>query len=111
MVTSVRQQSKMRKIPRKLREQLANDPYYKRCSRESHECNGRITWEHVWIYAGRQINEWWAIIPLCWFHHLGAGLNKKINEKISLQRSKLSDYEKYPKKDWVELRRANGLTD
>lgn len=55
----------MRKIPQKLRDELAADPYYKTCARKSGECSGRITWEHAVIYAGRQVNERWAIVPLC----------------------------------------------
>ena len=90
----------MRPIPPKLREQMANDPYYKKCARSSLECKGRITWEHAWIYGGKQINEVWAIIPLCVYHHLEEGLNKHENQKIALQRATKEDLDKYPKKDW-----------
>jgi hypothetical protein len=80
---------------------MADDPYYAKCARaKDGGCSGRITWEHVWIYAGRQINEIWAIIPLCWFHHLGDGFNKKINEMLSLDRATAADLAKYPKKKW-----------
>jgi len=54
-----------------------------------HECGGRLTFEHVWKYAGRQVNEPWAIITLCeWAHSLGpymgtGGLDKRINEYLS----------------------------
>lgn len=91
----------MTPIPPKLREEMSNDPYYKVCARKNGECSGRITWEHAWIYAGKQIQEKWAIIPLCWFHHLGEGLNKRINQLISLLRATPEDLAKYPKKDWV----------
>ncbi len=47
----------MRPISPKLREQMANDPYYKYCARGGPDCNGRITWEHCFTYAGKQINE------------------------------------------------------
>jgi len=90
----------MRPIPPALKNEMEEDPYYKRCARKSGECNGRITWEHAWIYGGRQINEKWAIIPLCVYHHLGAGLNKKINQRIALERATDEDLAKYPKKDW-----------
>jgi hypothetical protein len=70
----------MRPIPENLKIEIADDPYYKHCAREDNLCSGRITWEHVWIYARKQINEKWAIIPLCWYHHLGAGLDKEANE-------------------------------
>lgn len=57
-------------IPPKQREKMADDPFYKRCIRE-HEgtCDGRITWEHALIYQGRKIQDEFAIVPLCEFHH------------------------------------------
>jgi hypothetical protein len=100
----------MRKIPTKLREEMADDPYYSVCSRYNENCGGRITWEHVFIYAGKQINEKWAIIPLCEKHHAvnryqDAGLlDKEINQWISIQRATDEDLEKYPKKDWKTLK-------
>lgn len=91
----------MTKIPEKLRASLAIDDYYKKCVRQGFDCDGRITWEHVWIYGGSQIQEKWAIIPLCWQHHLGSGLNKDMNKWISLRRATFQDLTKYPKKDWA----------
>lgn len=90
----------MRPIPEKLRNELANDKFYKVCARYDNDCSGRITWEHAFLYAGRQVNERWAIIPLCWYHHLGEGLNKKINRKIALSRASKEDLKKYPKNTW-----------
>ena len=90
----------MRPIPQKLRNQIAADPYMKVCARSGWDCQGRITWEHAFIYAGKQINEAWAIIPLCWFHHLGPGVDKRINEAIALNRATEEDLKKYPKKNW-----------
>ncbi len=91
----------MRPIPLKLREEMSNDPYYKRCARANSECNGRITWEHAFTYAGRQVNEKWAIIPLCWYHHLGAGLVKIKNQIIAAARATLEDREKYDRLNWA----------
>lgn len=94
----------MRPIPPKLREEMASDPYYKFCARR-HEgtCSGRITWEHALIYAGKQINEKWAIIPLCVYHHLGEGLNKELNVYIALERATPEEFAKYPRKDWSQI--------
>lgn len=98
----------MTKIPDALREELSNDPYYQTCARSiEHNCQGRITWEHAWIYAGKQIQEKWAIIPLCEFHHAvnqfqdSGDLNKHENQRISLLRATKEDLKKYPKKDWA----------
>lgn len=90
----------MRPIPPKLRKQLAEDPKMKVCARNGWDCAGRITWEHAFIYAGRQINEAWAIVPLCEYHHLGKGLNKKLNRQIAISQATPEDLQKYPKKDW-----------
>ena len=43
-------------------------------------CAGRITWEHV---MGRVRSPDYSIIALCWFHHLGKGLNKELNRHIA----------------------------
>lgn len=90
----------MNNIPPKLRERMSENPYYKFCARANSDCEGRITWEHAWIYASKQIQEEWAIIPLCVRHHLGDLLDKKENQRISLRRATLEDLLKYPKKDW-----------
>lgn len=95
----------MTPIPLKLRKQLEVDPYYSMCSRAGSECNGRITWEHAIIYAGRQVQERWAIIPLCEFHHLGKGLNKQINIFIALSRATPEELKKYPKEDWDQMKK------
>jgi len=88
----------MRRIPTKLREQLEEEPQV--CARRNKDCNGRITWEHVFIYAGKQINEEWAIIFLCWYHHLGEGMDKRINERIAIKKATKKELNKYPRKKW-----------
>ena len=93
----------MRKIQPKLREEIAADPYYKFCAVNDSRCDCRITWEHAFIYAGKQINEKWAIIPLCVYHHLGAGMVKEKNQYIALKRATPEELGKYPLKDWIQL--------
>lgn len=76
---------------------MAADPYYKTCARkdtfEDHECQGRITWEHVIIHAGKQLQAKWAIIPICeWAHSVGAhqdggDLDKEKNQYIAINRA------------------------
>lgn len=94
-------------IPAKMRAEMDADPYYHKCVRR-HEggCEGRITWEHAWIYAGRKINEKWAIIPLCEYHHLRAGLYKALNQLIALRRATPEDLAKYPRKNWAQELRS-----
>ena len=84
-------------MPAKLRKQLSTDPFMSKCARkellQDHTCQGRITWEHVFIFAGKQIQEDWAIIPLCELAHSvnrfqdSGILNKQINKWIALNRA------------------------
>lgn len=92
----------MHPIPPKMRAEMAEDPYYKTCCRKDDECSGRITWEHSFIYAGRQVQEIWAIIPLCVYHHLGDGLKKRLNERIAVARATPQELAKYPRRDWKQ---------
>jgi len=60
----------MRPIPPKLRKQLADDPYMASCKYRN--CGvPLVEWNHAIIYQGRQLNTWYAIIPLCYKHHRG----------------------------------------
>lgn len=93
----------MRPIPPKVKAQILGDPYYRVCARIDEHCAGRLTWEHCWIYSGRQINRKWAIIPLCWYHHLGQGLNKEMNQWISLTRATKADLAEFPNKNWEQI--------
>lgn len=95
----------MNSIPPKLRVQLASDLYMGVCARRNAECEGRITWEHAWLYAGKQIQEAWAIIPLCEHHHLGTGLHKPTNQLIALNRATPEELKKYPNVDWEKERK------
>lgn len=101
----------MRKISSTVKSKILVDPFYDTCSRwEDGHCDGRITWEHAFIYAGRQIDEVWAIIPLCEYHHSigihhGTGdLQKKKNHWISLNRATNEELQKYPRADFIKMR-------
>jgi hypothetical protein len=92
----------MNAIPLKLRNELAADPEYRVCARaEEGDCmtfgNNRITWEHALLYAGKQIQRRFAIIPLCWWHHIGAGLNKIWNKKYAMSRATQQDKKDFPR--------------
>ncbi len=86
----------MTPIPKKLREDLANDPYYQYCARKNlfgHTCSGRITWEHALIHKGRRLNTRFAIIPICECAHSvdnfqdGGEMNKEVHVWIALNRA------------------------
>lgn len=97
----------MKVIPLNIRGYLSKDPFMKVCIRHSSDCDLRIEWEHAWIYAGKQIQEVWAIVPCCTYHHRGAGLNKEYNQLISLLRASEMGVlpfiiAKYPKIEWIQ---------
>lgn len=103
----------MRPIPPTLRQKISADPFMSTCIysliSRSNECRhqfggpGIPEWEHCHLYANRQINEQWAIVPACWFHHRGPGLDKRFNQYISLRRATKEDLKKYPKINWEQL--------
>lgn len=101
----------MGRIPSKLRRQLSSDPYYKTCALKhaipDHVCEGRVTWEHAIIYAGRQVQERWAIVPICERYHLGDKFIKDIGVWIAFNRATLSELEAFPRgyKAWLQKRR------
>lgn len=42
----------------------------KKCERiDEGNCRGRLTKEHAIIFAGKQLQELWAILDICEFHH------------------------------------------
>ena len=98
----------MHPIPLKLRKELAESVEMKTCIYNNADCKGRVEWEHAWTYAGKQIQEAWAIIPVCTYHHRGAGLDKDFNrwhsllKIIRLNGGFLEVICKYPKKNWLQ---------
>lgn len=82
----------------------------RRLALRDHECQGRITREHALIYAGRQIDEPWAIVLLCEYAHslgpwLDSGiLDKRKNEWIAVCRMTRRDEKHYPRMDWSQKR-------
>lgn len=98
----------MRPISPKNRKIINENSYYRMCARSNNDCDGRITIEHSFIYAGKQIDDIWSLIPLCWRHHLGNLLDKKLNQYIALKRaielegSLIPIIKKYPKKNWLQ---------
>lgn len=100
-------------IPLELRKKIADDPFMKTCIHTKNKlftapntCDGHITWEHAFIYADKQIQEAWAIVPICWYHHLGKGLNKEFNQYLAIIRADIDDFcIRMPKKDWRQIKK------
>jgi protein involved in ribonucleotide reduction len=104
----------MRPIPIKLRQRLANRTDMNTCC--ACKAGGKMEWNHVWIYAGKQINEIWSIVPLCTYCHRGNNgtifqASKEASEKESIKRlveSNFENLELYYKKDWDSIIKQYG---
>ena len=82
-------------IPRAIRLQLEQEALTAVCARRSDGgCYGRLTVEHAY---GRIRQERWMLLWLCWYHHLGNGLDKQKNKWLALNQATETDLTKYPK--------------
>lgn len=96
----------MHQTPKRVFEQIALErpPCERYAVLQDHQCQGRSTMEHAFIYRGRQIPDKWAVVRLCEWAHLGPGLNKRINQWLALRHATAEDLAKYQKTDWVRLK-------
>ena len=95
----------MRPIPPKLKKQLAADPFMKFCIKDSEgDCDKPINWHHAFIYRGRQVNEPWALLPVCAYHHRPGVLDNDYAQFIGMRRATYADLAKYPRVDWEQLK-------
>ena len=72
----------MRPIPEKVKEQLSNDTFMKKCC-FCGTARLRIEWHHNLIYQGRQSDIPESILPLCSFCHAIAD-DSGVKEKLDL---------------------------
>ena len=95
----------MRPIPQKLRNELSFDLNMNICVLRvlgiEHEC-GPVQWHHPWIYARKQINEYWAIVPVCENAHNNEVQFRLYFEFYSLLKARPEDLAKYPKFNWYQ---------
>jgi hypothetical protein len=108
----------MSTIPKKLRDRLSQSLFHKHCARKGimgHECAGRITWDHAVIFAGSQVQEEWAIVPLCAKGHSvdqwqdSGDHDKAVSLWIALNRASAADLEKYSRANFqTKLAYLNG---
>ena len=89
-------------IPPAIREELSQDPFMRDCI-VMQGCDGRIHFDHAFTYAGKRVNEIWAILPLCRKHNMGVTKMVQTAREMNLRaRIKHFDAEsdfraKYPK--------------
>lgn len=96
----------MTKIPTKIRKEIDLDPNSKYCALygwHGHVCGGRLTCEHALIYAGKQIQEAWAIPVVCAsaqevdeFQDAHT-MNKELNVWVALNRGTQEDFARFPR--------------
>lgn len=86
----------MRPIPPKLRKELEADPFYKRCCITG-SISEKIDWHHNFIFAGKQVNEKWCILPLANSVHEKIVYYKKKCDLIMLLRADDDTLRRYSK--------------
>ena len=78
----------MNNIPNKLKEEMAADPFYQRCCITGSLASAtKVEWHHNLIFAGRQVQEKFAILPI----------RSDIHERIFAYKEEA---------DWIMLNRA-----
>lgn len=88
----------MRRIPDELRREMERDPFYKRCCL-SLSSSGKIDWHHALIFAGRQVNAKFAILPLRTDIHarVHEPKIKKLCDWVMLNRASAKELKQYSK--------------
>jgi hypothetical protein len=110
----------MRPIPPRMRQELESMPRMRRCTLSTVQdlygaCSGRLRnpeWHHVWTYGGPQINELWAILAGCTYHHDEVKKDPAIKdafESASLMLATEADLAKYPRKNWTQEMKRLGI--
>lgn len=110
----------MRPIPSRMRQELEGLPRMKRCTLSSVQdlygaCSGRLRnpeWHHVWTYANKQINELWAILAGCTYHHEEVKKDRAVKdafEAASLMLATPEDLAKYPRANWEQTMKRLGI--
>lgn len=106
----------MRKVSQKVKNEVLKRPQI--CARHKEgTCRGNLTFEHAIIYAGRQLDEAWAIVILCEYHHAvnnyqdGGDLQKEMNVMFALNQATDEELKSVSKAiDYIKLReRLNNL--
>lgn len=88
-------------IPLKMRNELAEDVFMKVCCLLSPECQGRIEFHHNLIYAGKRVNEYGSILPVCKYHHEKESKFKKQLNRVMEFRMTREEKDKYPRRKWL----------
>ena len=93
-------------IPKKIRDELSEDPFMKRCCLSGDGgCHGRIQWHHHLKFAGKRVNEKWCLLPVCELHHRLEAKYKNELDKIMVSRATEEELLPYCKAvDYIKLK-------
>lgn len=94
-------------IPKKMREELSEDPFMNKCCLEEIGfCSGRIQWHHHFKWQGRRMDEPWGILPVCELHHRHEAMFKEELDDIMVSRATEEQLKPYCKAtDYITLKR------
>lgn len=87
-------------IPKKMREEMSADPFYKRCCVTGKtSAQEKIDWHHNFQFAGKRVNEKWCILPVCKSVHAKAdtSLVRGHLDFIMLNRATDDELQRYSK--------------
>lgn len=98
----------MNNIPKALRDELASDPFYERCCMTGISKNAeKVEWHHNLIYAGKQVQAKFCILPILKRLHERA-FDPEFKEQldwIMLNRATDEELGRYSKVDDLKLKR------
>ena len=91
-------------IPPKMKEEMANDPFYKKCCITGRS-DEKIEWHHNLMFAGKRVSEKFAILPVLQSIHRQEAKYKDELNRIMLNRATDEELERYSKAvDYKKLR-------
>lgn len=94
----------MRPIPKKLLQEMLDDPFYSKCC-ISGRINEKIDLHHNLIFGGRQVNEKFCILPLAKSVHDRITEHKEMCDWIMWNRATPAEIKKYSKAIDYSLRK------
>lgn len=84
---------------------MENDPFYSRCCITG-STSEKIDWHHNLIFAGKQVNEKFCILPLAHSIHRDIVKYKKQCDEIMLRRATYEELARYSKAiNYVQMKR------
>ena len=90
----------MKPIPKRMRQEMEDDPFYRRCCITKTPKNVRkVDWHHNMTWQGSQLNEKFAILPVVrWLHDIARRKDvSEILDWVMLNRATDEQLEKYSK--------------